>query len=199
MWRMIEQDILARYRPGKGRLRVCIVTDGEDARAWPAYIAYSILILRHCFYPIFCTQFRPAESPPEYRGVGGLSPMMRVLKNAGYDIEWFILLVGDSISSVDSRKYRSLAHATGGEFLALPPSGFNANGADERRFLDAMKTANKDSPLDQSVHSEGQQPLQLGDGRVTRQRRYEEDVRAGRSDKFDWYVALPHPTSQRKE
>ena len=31
MWHMIECDVMSRYIPGKGRLRIVIITDGEDA------------------------------------------------------------------------------------------------------------------------------------------------------------------------
>ena len=30
MWHMIEQDVLERYRPGSGTLRLIVVTDGHD-------------------------------------------------------------------------------------------------------------------------------------------------------------------------
>lgn len=66
MWHMIEQDVLERYRPGGGKLRLVVVTDGEDVL-----------------------------SPPGYNGVRGMDPMQRTLLKAGYDIEWHIIVLGE--------------------------------------------------------------------------------------------------------
>lgn len=87
MWHMIEQDVIARYIPGRGKLRACIVTDGEDCREWASMSALSDPLLTPW------GAGGAAESPLEYQGVGGLSPMMRTLKARGYDVEWFIILV----------------------------------------------------------------------------------------------------------
>jgi len=65
MWHMIEQDVMARYQPGGGKLRLMVITDGEDT----------------------C-------SPAGYNGVQGMDPMMRALTLAGFDIEWHIVVIG---------------------------------------------------------------------------------------------------------
>ena len=66
MWHMIEQDVLSRYRPGSGKLRLIVVTDGEDVL-----------------------------SPRGYNGVRGMDPMQKTLFKHGYDIEWHIVVLGD--------------------------------------------------------------------------------------------------------
>ena len=48
-----------RYTPGRGTLRLVVVTDGDD-----------------CL------------SPGEYRGARGMNPLMRELKERGFNIEW---------------------------------------------------------------------------------------------------------------
>ena len=58
MWHMIQTDVLARYRPGRGKLRLIIVTDGHDT-----------------------------QSPAQYNGRRGMHPMMRTLHAEGYDVE----------------------------------------------------------------------------------------------------------------
>ncbi len=70
MWHMIQEDVLERYRPGGGKLRLVVVTDGHDTM-----------------------------SPGEYSGLGGMHPMMRTLTAAGYEIEWHIVVIGDVESS----------------------------------------------------------------------------------------------------
>lgn len=65
MWHMIETDVRERYRPGTGKLRLVVVTDGDDTL-----------------------------SPPGYTGMRGMDPMMRTLQDLGYDIEWHIIVVG---------------------------------------------------------------------------------------------------------
>ena len=66
MWKMIEDDVMSRYRPGSGKLRLVVVTDGQDTL-----------------------------SPAEYNGVKGMDPMMRTLLHEGFDIEWHIVVLGD--------------------------------------------------------------------------------------------------------
>ena len=68
MWHMIEEDVLARYRPGTGTLRLVVVTDGQDTL-----------------------------SPAAYKGIGGMNPMQRTLLRAGYDIEWHIVVLGKDV------------------------------------------------------------------------------------------------------
>jgi hypothetical protein len=65
LWHMIQDDVTKRYRPGTGKLRLVVVTDGDDNL-----------------------------SPHEYRGMRGMDPMMRNLQTAGYDIEWHIIVIG---------------------------------------------------------------------------------------------------------
>lgn len=65
LWHMIQQDVLERYVPGTGKLRLVVVTDGEDNM-----------------------------SPAGYTGMRGMDPMMRTLQREGYDIEWHIVVVG---------------------------------------------------------------------------------------------------------
>lgn len=66
MWHMIQQDVLSRYVPGGGKLRLIVLTDGLDVR-----------------------------SPPEYQGIAGMHPMQRTLQREGYDIEWHIVVLGE--------------------------------------------------------------------------------------------------------
>jgi len=66
LWKMIEDDVMSRYRPGSGKLRLVVVTDGQDTL-----------------------------SPAEYNGVRGMDPMMRVLLREGFDIEWHIVVLGE--------------------------------------------------------------------------------------------------------
>ena len=90
MWKMIEEDVVGRYTPSGGKLRIVVVTDGEDTR-----------------------------SPGEYQGMSGMDPMMRYLQERGYDIEWHIVVIGDDIARASRNRYASLAAATGGGFLAV--------------------------------------------------------------------------------
>ena len=48
--RRIKEDVCARYTPGPGKLRLVVITDGVDT-----------------------------HSPPPYRGMGGMDPMMEHL------------------------------------------------------------------------------------------------------------------------
>jgi len=65
MWHMIEQDVLQRYRPGSGKLRLIVVTDGHDTM-----------------------------SPEHYSGLRGMDPLMSSLHDFGYDVEWHIVVLG---------------------------------------------------------------------------------------------------------
>ena len=53
-------------RPGTGKLRLIVLTDGHDT-----------------------------QSPAEYNGRDGMNPMMRTLHDHGYDVEWHIVVLGD--------------------------------------------------------------------------------------------------------
>eukprot|EP01032_Pedospumella_encystans_P017666 gene17666-20122_t len=97
MWKMIEDDVLQRYRPSpgptQGKLRLIVITDGFDT-----------------------------DSPGEYRGIKGMDPMMRTLLAKGYNIEFHIVVLGKhrSPSSQQAlKRYQSLAEATGGGYMAL--------------------------------------------------------------------------------
>eukprot|EP00808_Paulinella_micropora_P018260 g27749.t1 len=65
MWHMIEQDVLERYKPGGGVLRLVVITDGEDI-----------------------------ESPPPYNGMRGMDALMKSLKAKGFDVQWHIIVLG---------------------------------------------------------------------------------------------------------
>merc|ERR1712151_589347 len=94
------------YSPGPGRLRVFVITDGEDT-----------------------------HSSPPYKGMQGMNPMMHDLRKAGYNVEFHIVFVsgivgemlskvfqstfGGSITQSDLGQYRDLALGTGGSFLHL--------------------------------------------------------------------------------
>jgi len=66
LWHMIQTDVMERYLPGKGKLRLVVVTDGDDNM-----------------------------SPSGYQGMKGMDPMMRTLQKSGYDIEWHIIVIGE--------------------------------------------------------------------------------------------------------
>jgi hypothetical protein len=142
LWKMIEDDVQARYRPGTGKLRLVVITDGEDNL-----------------------------SPHEYQGMKGMDPMMRTLQQAGYDIEWHIIVVG---SDTGLDRYQALAGATGGSFLAIPRE-FDETKKDAVAFRDAVRRAQ-----DENYRRE-------------RQRRYETEAKAGKTNSVDWYKQLPPP------
>lgn len=106
LWHMIEQDVLYRYRPGQSKLRLIVVTDGDD----------------NC-------------SPTEYLGVEGMHPMMQTLHQAGYDVEWHIVVVGDDEGL---EGYETLAGATGGTFVAVN-NNLDENRHDIRAMVDAIQ------------------------------------------------------------
>ena len=96
MWKMIEDDVLGRYIPGTGKLRIVVITDGYDT-----------------------------ESPGSYRGMSGMNPMMRTLLGHGFDVEFHIVILKDSQggpSVANIKQYEKLAEATGGSCLALTGS-----------------------------------------------------------------------------
>lgn len=142
LWHMIQEDVMKRYRPGTGKLRLVVVTDGDDNM-----------------------------SPAGYQGMNGMNPMMRTLQDAGYDIEWHIVVIGDEKGL---ERYKDLAGATGGSFLALTDS-FDENSRDAKQFVDAVKSSGRAED----------------DKRRERQRQYELDRKKGRAEPFDWYKALP--------
>lgn len=155
MWHMILNDIQQKYRPGSGKLRIVIITDGYDC-----------------------------QSPGEYNGINGMNPMMRDLLGAGFDIEWFIVIIG-SISSTELKKYKSLATATGGAFLVTSDdpidsiiNSFNKNDSDEIQFLETLKSSGGPNSFI---------------NRRTRQNQYKLSADKGELEKFNWITLLPPP------
>jgi hypothetical protein len=140
LWHMIQEDVVERYRPGQGRLRLVVVTDGQDNM-----------------------------SPADYRGMKGMDPMMRALQAAGYDIEWHIIVIGGEFGL---ERYKSLAGATGGSFLAIDKE-FDKNSRETTAFLKAIESGTDEQ------------------SRRERQRRYEKEVKEGKAEKMDWYKRLP--------
>ncbi|CAE7384741.1 unnamed protein product [Symbiodinium necroappetens] len=89
MWKMIEEDVRSRYLPGHGRLRLIVITDGEDT-----------------------------HSPGVYCGIKGMDALMKELQKQGFDVEWHIIIIG-RFQAAERKRYETLAGATGGSFLAL--------------------------------------------------------------------------------
>ena len=58
-------------------------------------------------------------SPGKYRGRDGYAPLMTELLSAGFDVEWFIVVLGDTVPNISAQKLKSLCKATGGAFVAL--------------------------------------------------------------------------------
>jgi hypothetical protein len=146
MWHMIEHDVIEHYRPGKGKLRLIVVTDGHDT-----------------------------HSPPEYRGVRGMDPMMRNLHDSGFDVEWHIVVIGQGVSPADRRRYAALAGASGGSILSISGT-FNADSPEAMRFLDAVEESGSGD-----------------EGRYERQKQYELDLGAGAAERVGWFRSLPPP------
>jgi hypothetical protein len=165
MWKMIEQDILQRYRQSpadalttKGKLRVCIITDGYDT-----------------------------DSPGEYCGMRGMNPMMKTLLASGYDIEWHIVVLKcgfSSISTQDLSKYSALAAATGGSFIEVSSSflAMLMNSSDEYAQVSKTINALKESG-DASEHQRR--------ARLKKQQAYKLAAENGRAEKFEWLEMLP--------
>lgn len=108
MWKMIEDDIFEQYVPGSGRLRIFIITDGMDEL-----------------------------SPRAYRGLGGMDPMMNSLRFAGFDVEFFIVVVGSLTNMPGTVRYRDLACSTGGAFLSINHR-FDELASESQKFLSAL-------------------------------------------------------------
>ncbi|CAE7356731.1 unnamed protein product [Symbiodinium sp. CCMP2456] len=89
MWKMIEEDVRSRYLPGHGRLRLIVITDGQDT-----------------------------HSPGVYCGIKGMDALMKELQKQGFDVEWHIIIIG-RFQAAERKRYETLAGATGGSFLAL--------------------------------------------------------------------------------
>lgn len=117
MWKMIEDDVLQRYRPNPGgKLRIIVLTDGFDT-----------------------------DSPGAYHGIRGMDPMMKTLLSKGYDIEFHIVVLGkhSSKSSQDAlKRYQHLAEATGGGFVALSDYLYNEKSAGVKKFMSNLDASN---------------------------------------------------------
>lgn len=130
MWKMIEDDVLSRYRPNPGgKLRIIVLTDGFDT-----------------------------ESPGEYHGIRGMDPMMKTLLHKSYDIEFHIVVLGQhySRSSQDAlRRYQHLAEATGGGYVALSDLFYNEKSAGIQKFLGNLTISN-DMEMSRKLRAEKQ-------------------------------------------
>lgn len=123
-------------------------------------------------------------SPPPFRGMGGMDPMMKELRGRGFNIEFHIVFVSSSASNTlfkmvigedplhegEVRRYRDLSLSTGGGFLNLSGS---ETDAEKGAFLLRISA-----------------PQDL-ESRVAARKRYEELLLAGDATRFDWYKTLP--------
>lgn len=149
LWHMIQEDIKDTYRPKGGKLRVFVFTDGIDC-----------------------------ESPSEYVGINGMNPMMEELKKEGYDIEFFITIVGDDVSSSDLQQYRDLALATGGAIQHLEAGTSLLNWA-----------FNVPSPRydDSNAKSFVNAISSCREKRISRQQEYQKLIDSGQTSRFKWF------------
>jgi hypothetical protein len=159
MWKMIEDDVVSRYLPSKGdgKLRIVIVTDGCDT-----------------------------DSPPPYRGIRGMDPLMNSLLRKGYDIEWHIVLLDGTdgifsrraFSDAEVKRYEALAKATGGSCLHLT----DTTKSDHRK-TSFLKTLSDSGLSDQTGKN----------ARAKRQTDYKRMVSEKKAENFDWLKLLPPP------
>lgn len=156
MWKMIEEDVLRRFRPGppgasQGKLRLVVITDGFDT-----------------------------DSPGAYCGIKGMDPMMKTLLAKGYDVEFHIVVLGTHYgheAKAALGRYRSLAEATGGGYMAL--SGLYASPKDpEMQSFMANLEASNDVQKSRALRAKQRQG-------------YLSDARAGRRENFEWLKSLP--------
>ena len=168
MWKMIENDVLGRYAPSPDRktnakLRIVVITDGEDV-----------------------------ESPGNYRGIRGMDPMMKTLLQAGFNIEWHIVVIDSSWFGGDSkeslRRYESLARATGGGFLLLKP--FDNNGSNSSTDRINKEVGNFISTLELSGTT-GDDSSMDRNSPQRRKELYASEAKRGRADSFEWLKLLP--------
>lgn len=120
MWKMIQDDVLHRYRPSRGpqqgKLRLIVITDGFDT-----------------------------QSPGEYRGIRGMDPMMRTLLAKNYNVEFHIIVLGKHTGAGNQqalKRYQSLAEATGGGYLALDDVFFNEKSPSVKNFVSTLEKSN---------------------------------------------------------
>jgi hypothetical protein len=157
MWKMIEEDVLRRYKPApagkeKGKLRLIVITDGFDT-----------------------------DSPGEYRGIKGMDPMMKTLLAKGYDIEFHIIVLGDHQQHAQAlKRYKSLAEATGGGYMALSGGMYvSEKNPDMKSFVKNLETSN-DTTLSR-------------ERRAKQRQEYLSEARSGKKENFDWLRLLPPP------
>lgn len=151
IWKMIEDDVLRRYRPtppgagGRGKLRLMVITDGFDT-----------------------------DSPGQYKGIKGMDPMMKTLLAKGYDVEFHIVVLGQHDSRAQSalKRYKSLTEATGGGYLELS-SGWYASEKDPtvRSFMTNLEASN-DMARDQQRRGRQKQQY-LSDARAGRKENFD--------------------------
>ena len=136
MWKMIEDDIMGRYKPAQnGKLRVVVITDGYDT-----------------------------DSPGPYNGIRGMDPMMKQLLAKRYDIEFHIVILEDPFSSFGSisiqdkhvRRYESLAAATGGSAVKIS-NIFHQDDPKVQSFLRTLEQSSRTGVLQQSQRVQRQQ------------------------------------------
>ena len=123
MWKMIEEDVANRYRPGKSKIRIVLITDGLDCMSMPE----------------------------DYRGIQGMDPLMKTLLKKGYDIEWHICILnpfGTNFLPEESERFRALSAVTGGSFLELSDLMFDAKKKESATFLSAIKDSSGDDEKD---------------------------------------------------
>lgn len=125
MWKMIQDDVMQRYRPSpspggaqQGKLRLIVITDGFDT-----------------------------QSPGEYRGIRGMDPMMRTLLAKNYNVEFHIIVLGkhSGAGNIQAlKRYQSLAEATGGGYLALNGNDlfFNEKSPAVKNFVSSLEASN---------------------------------------------------------
>ena len=132
--------------------------------------------------------------------------MMKVLLQAGYDIEFHIvvltdirgsprvsqslgldflnlLISGSELSPKDVQRYASLAAATGGSCLVVPQDHFDERSAGVKSFLDQLKASGDASAKGKA-------------GRLDRRRKYKLEASKGKTERFEWLPALPSSSSQ---
>jgi len=151
MWKMIELDIKGKYRAGDAKLRVFILTDGMDQL-----------------------------SPRKYQGLKGIDRMMKKLQKQGFDIEFYIVVIG-RVARRDEDAFKRLAAGTGGGFLRVGwLEQYDDAAPDSKAFMAAV--ASSSSTAEAAIASRRQ-----------RQLAYEKEVPV--ADRPKWYKALPSKKS----
>jgi len=104
MWHMIQHDIQGTYEPGTP-IRVYLITDGIDT-----------------------------HSPVPLRGIQGIDALQVNLREAGYRIQWNIILLlfgSHEFQGLAAERYAELCSSSGGVFQVIS-DGYSNSGADER-------------------------------------------------------------------